>query len=70
MLALLCQRYERKAIAERLHVAYGTVGKHCQDIFACLGVHSEYEAILTAFHRGWYYPLASLTPQVNILLSQ
>ena len=44
--------YTQEAIAQKLHIATGTVHKHRQHIYEQLGVHCERDAILAAFHAG------------------
>lgn len=54
VLSLMCQGYNQDAIAELLHIAPATVGKHRQHIYEQLGVHSERDALLAAYHSGLF----------------
>lgn len=52
VLALMCRGYGQEAIATQLCIAPATVGKHKQHIYEQLGVHSERDALLAAYHTG------------------
>lgn len=54
VLMLMCQGYNQEAIADLLHIALATVGKHRQHIYEQLGVHSERDALLAAYHSGLF----------------
>ena len=57
VLGLMCQGYNQEAIAELLCISPATVGKHRQHIYEQLGVHSEHDAILVAYHTGLFSPI-------------
>lgn len=50
VLNLMFQGNTQEDIADILHIAPATVGKHRQHIYEQLGVHSERDALLAAFH--------------------
>jgi DNA-binding NarL/FixJ family response regulator len=52
VLALMAHGYSVPAIAQGLQVAVGTIGKHQENIYAKLGVHSPIDAVLTAHRSG------------------
>jgi ATP/maltotriose-dependent transcriptional regulator MalT len=52
VLYLMYQGYNLDQIAERLCIAPGTVSKHRQHIYECLGVHCQRDALLAAYHMG------------------
>ncbi|HVB22257.1 MAG TPA: helix-turn-helix transcriptional regulator [Ktedonobacteraceae bacterium] len=54
VLSLMCQGYNQDAIANLLHIAPATVGKHRQHIYEQLGVHNERDALLAAYHSGLF----------------
>lgn len=54
VLALMCQGYSQEAIADILSIAPATVGKHRQHIYEQLGVHCERDALLAAYHTGFF----------------
>lgn len=64
VLQLLCSGYDRKLIAETLHISPGTLGKHFENIYRHIGVNAQRDVILVAFALGRYYPLKELTPHV------
>ncbi len=47
-------------IASHLDIRPATVRKHREAIYAKLGVHSRYQAVLAAFHLGLYHPCSEL----------
>ncbi len=54
VLALMCRGHNQESIAEVLSIAPATVGKHRQHIYEQLGVHSERDALLAAYHVGFF----------------
>lgn len=54
VLSLMCRGYNQDAIAQLLHIAPATVGKHRQHIYEQLGVHCERDALLAAYHSGLF----------------
>jgi DNA-binding NarL/FixJ family response regulator len=53
VLSLIAHGYERKLVAEQLHVSVNTVRTHMQSLMAKLGVHSAVEAVaLIGTHLG------------------
>jgi ATP/maltotriose-dependent transcriptional regulator MalT len=54
VLGLMCQGHNQEAIAKLLCIAPATVGKHRQHIYEQLGVHSERDALLVAYHVGLF----------------
>lgn len=64
VLALMVQGYDDQQIARELSIAYATVRKHREAIYARLGVHSYHQIVQVAFLSGLYQPLADLAPVV------
>lgn len=64
VLVLMAQGYDDQRIAQELSIAYATVRKHREAIYAKLGVHSYHQIVQAAFLTGLYQPLAGLAPVV------
>ena len=54
VLTLLCRSYSQDQIAETLNITNATVIKHKQKIYALLGVHNEYDAVIAAYYSGLF----------------
>ncbi|MBA2682782.1 MAG: response regulator transcription factor [Ktedonobacteraceae bacterium] len=52
VLQLMHRGKNREQIAEVLHIATATAGKHRQHIYEQLGVHNEHDAVLAAYQSG------------------
>ncbi len=61
VLRLMCNGYRQKEIARLLNMTPTTVGKHKQNIYGRLGVHSEREAFLVAYRRGLISPIEGVS---------
>lgn len=64
ILTLMSQGYDQQTIADMLHVTLATVNKHRQHIYDRLGVHKESDAILAAYHLGFFSLLPEEKSQV------
>lgn len=64
VLVLMAQGSSDQKIAQELSIAYATVRKHREAIYAKLGVHSYHQIVQAAFLTGLYQPLADLAPVV------
>jgi DNA-binding NarL/FixJ family response regulator len=53
ILRLVAQGADNRAIAERLHLAPGTVANRLREIYRTLGVANRTEAALFALRKGW-----------------
>ncbi|HET8839925.1 MAG TPA: helix-turn-helix transcriptional regulator [Ktedonobacteraceae bacterium] len=62
VLALMCRGYSQEAIADQLSIAPATVGKHRQHIYEQLGVHCERDALLAAYHVGFFSLVDDVMP--------
>lgn len=51
---LMCLGHDQKSIADKLYISPATVGKHRQHIYEQLGVHNEHDALLAAYHLGFF----------------
>jgi DNA-binding CsgD family transcriptional regulator len=60
VLILMCRGYDQEAIARTLSITSATVGKHRQNIYERLGVHSEYDALLAAYKLGIFSPIEEI----------
>lgn len=54
VLKLMCRGYTQDQIADTLNVTNATVIKHKQKIYALLGVHHEYDAVIAAYYTGLF----------------
>lgn len=54
VLTLMCRGYAQVQIADTLNVTNATVIKHKQKIYALLGVHNEYDAVIAAYYSGLF----------------
>lgn len=61
ILALMFRRHTVQEIADKLDIAEVTVCKHKQHIYECLGVHSEYDALLVAYQTGKFSILKEIS---------
>lgn len=50
VLILICQGYSSEKMAQLLHISLGTLHTHRQHIYEQLGVHTEYDARIAAYH--------------------
>lgn len=57
ILLLMCRGKTKDEIAEVLSISPRTVSTHKQNIYQKLGVHSERDALLAAYHHGLFSPL-------------
>ena len=64
VLDLLCRHFDRKTIAEMLHISPGTVEKAIEFIYKKFGVHSEREAVAAAFALGLFFPVEHLSATI------
>ena len=53
VLKLLAEGHPRKIIADKLDIAIGTVGVHCEGIYARLGVSSVAQAVVVFSKAGF-----------------
>lgn len=60
VLLLMCHGKAKDEIAQALSISPRTVGTHRQNIYQKLGVHSERDALLVAYHQGLFSPLEEL----------
>ena len=54
VLTLMCLGDNQQHIADKLSISPTTVGKHRQHIYEQLGVHNEHDALLAAYHYGFF----------------
>jgi DNA-binding CsgD family transcriptional regulator len=54
VLTLMCRGYSQDQIADILNITNVTVTKHKQKIYALLGVHNEYDAVIAAYSSGLF----------------
>ncbi len=52
VLALVAEGFDNREIAEKLHMAEGTVRNYVSRIYELIGVHSRVEAVLWAIRHG------------------
>ncbi len=63
VLLLMCRGYDQRAIARMLSTSPATIRKHRQGIYKQLGVHTEREALLSAYQTGLFSPLKDIEPR-------
>ncbi|MBA2678504.1 MAG: response regulator transcription factor, partial [Ktedonobacteraceae bacterium] len=63
VLMLMCLGHDQKTIADRLCISPTTVGKHRQHIYEQLNVHNEHDALLAAYHLGFFSILEQVSQE-------